>query len=199
MEDILFEWPVLSFVKICWVNNGQQSVVCWDSRQTHCNTRCWKCWKCEENLKYECRHFSPSLLAVPQIFFLILIKSFLFSKWDWWEVEENWDYFTKGGCQSRKKKKRTIIIVLWVETPSPPRFAIILNLFFLSFWHHKEQLWSKPIFPLKKTKYLENFHKISPQTPPRTPPQTPLPPTPPHQGENFSLHFWTNWAILELK
>ena len=25
---------------------------------------------------------------------------------------------------------------------------------------HKEQLWSKPIFPLKKSKYLENFHKV---------------------------------------
>ena len=28
---------------------------------------------------------------------------------------------------------------------------------FLSFWHHKEQLWSKPIFPLKKSKYVSTL------------------------------------------
>ena len=56
---------------------------------------------------------------------------------------------TKGSCQNRKKKCDNYHIL--------DLSVIIYNLFiFLSFWHHKEQLWSKSFFPLKKSKYFYN-------------------------------------------
>ena len=66
-----------------------------------------------------------------------------------------------------------------------PRSVTFHNLFFLSFWHHKEQLWSKLFFPLEKVKYLEYFLKIGPQKGAEPPP----PPTPPHKGEKFFFAF----------
>ena len=42
------------------------------------------------------------------------------------------------------------LISLWVPSS---------YIFFLSFWHHSEQLWEKLFFPLKKSKYF-NFHQF---------------------------------------
>ena len=48
----------------------------------------------------------------------------------------------------RKKKKMQKILHLGFETPPPN--AEKYNLFFLSFWHHSEQLWKNSFFPLEK-------------------------------------------------
>ena len=59
-----------------------------------------------------------------------------------------------------RKKKSVENSTLGSETPPLPPSVEKYNLFFLSFWHHSEQLWKKLFFPLEKTqKHLENFHK----------------------------------------
>ena len=49
----------------------------------------------------------------------------------------------------RKKKKMQKILHLGFLIPPPPN-AEKYNLFFLSFWHHSEQLWKNSFFPLEK-------------------------------------------------
>ena len=61
----------------------------------------------------------------------------------------------KGSRQNRKKKKCDNYHTLGLIPP--PKSVIIYNLIFLSFWHHKEQLWSKLFFPLEKVKILRKF------------------------------------------
>ena len=64
----------------------------------------------------------------------------------------------KGAIQSKKKKNCLEISKPGSDPPHPPAGLEIYNLFFLSFWHHTEQLWKNSFFPLKNSKYLENFH-----------------------------------------
>ena len=50
----------------------------------------------------------------------------------------------------------TKILHLGFLIPPPPN-AEKYNLFFLSFWHHSEQLWKNSFFPLEKVKKLRIF------------------------------------------
>ena len=83
-----------------------------------------------------------------------------------------------------EKKKSVTNVTLLVLTPLPPTSVTIHNLFFLSFWHHKEQLWSKSFFPLEKVKILKIISQNWPSEGCWFPP-----PTPPHKGEKFFFAF----------
>ena len=89
---------------------------------------------------------------------------------------------SQGRRQSRKKNKSVLNKTLQVLTPPPPLIVFFYNLFFLSFWHHQEHLWSEIFFPLEKVKNTQNIFTKSVLRRGWNPP----PPPPPHQGEkNF--------------
>ena len=60
--------------------------------------------------------------------------------------------FYKGRIQSKKNINFVEFSTPGSDPPLPPGGVEKYNLFFLSFWHHCEQLWSKPFFPLEKVK-----------------------------------------------